>query len=74
MEWYVSENGHQKWSKAIDHGKYLALMKMIQFDHSIGERKDSKSSECVKWRKNYSIYVLCGTNSIYDVIQVLGVN
>ena len=52
-------------------GKFRVLMRMVEFDHSLGKYYDVKPSSSMKWGKE-SIYVLCDASAIKSVIRQLG--
>ena len=62
--------GRQSWSPDIQHGKYSVLVRMIQFDHSMGKWKDCMPLEITKWTKT-SIYALCDAADIREVVGKL---
>ena len=70
-KWFLCETGKQSWKKDMDKGKFRVLMRMVEFDHSMGKYYDVKPSSSVQW-ENKCIYVLCDANAINHVVQQLG--
>ena len=71
-KWYLCEKGKQRWNAGIKKGKFRALVRMIQFDHSNGKFKDVKPAESMKWGKK-TVFVLSDASSINDVLGELTV-
>jgi len=36
-KWYLCEKGRQSWKKDMDKSKFRVLMRMVEFDHSMGK-------------------------------------
>ena len=70
-KWYLCEKGRQSWKKDIEKGKFRVLMRMVEFDHSMGKYYDVKPSSSVQWETK-CIYVVCDANAINHVVQHLG--
>ena len=72
-KWFLCEHGKQVWKKGIRQGKYRVLLRMIQFDHSMGKWKDINLKEQRnKWVENGTYYILCDASHIIDVVEKLG--
>ena len=70
-KWYLCEKGKQSWKKDMEKGKFRVLMRMVEFDHSMGKYYDVKPSSSAQWETK-CIYVVCDANAINHVVQHLG--
>ena len=70
-KWFLCDEGKQSWKDKMGKGKFRVLMRMVEFDHSLGKYYDVKPSSSMKWGKK-SIYVLCDASAIKSVIRQLG--
>ena len=70
-KWFLCKTRKQSWKKDMNKGKFRVLMRMVEFDHSMGKYYDVKPSSSVQWG-NKCIYVLCDAHVIDHVVQQLG--
>ena len=67
-KWYLCETGRQTWSRTIGHKKYQVLLEMISSDHFRQKWRICDPSECTKWTRTESYYVLVDAGDIDDVV------